>query len=145
MGKINKNEFAKISIDNKNFRNNNAFALFSGKNKPPTNKYFWFRLSGLNFYYSVSVCDTNILGTISVENMNPPSEIVKETYGIEDIFCFTLSDNSLQIWKICSKNEFKIKIMICQLNIVLGIRSSFCRRHKKKFLPKNYAIQPMII
>lgn len=143
--KINKNEVSKICIDQKNFRINNAFNKFSGKNKPPTDKYFWFRLSGLNFYYSVSLCDTNILGTISVERMNPPSEIAKENHGAGDIFCFTISDNSLQIWKICSKEELKIKIMICQINIVLGIKSSFCRRHKKRILPKNIAIQPMII
>ena len=79
--KINKNEVTKILTDEHNFRINNAFALFSGENKPPTNKYFWFRLSGLNFYYSVSVCDTNILGSISMNIMNPPSEMVKENHG----------------------------------------------------------------
>lgn len=146
--KVSKTEMAKIKIDEKNFRINNAYSLFSGKNKPLTEKYFWFRLSGLNFYYSVSVCDTNILGTISMENMNPPSEIFEEKYSNEtneNLFCSTLSDTSAQIWKICTKDELKLKVLICQINIVIGIKSPFCRKHKKKILPKNIAIQPMII
>jgi carbonic anhydrase len=143
--KINEKEISKIITDENNFRINNAFSLLSGKNKPMTNKYFWFRLSGLNLYYSVSPCDQNILGSISKENMNPPSEINKENDNGKNIYCFTINDNLLQIWKICNNNEDLIKLTICTINKVLKIKSSFCKKQKYKNIPKNIAIQPMII
>jgi len=145
--RINKNEVSKIIIDENNFRINNAFSFLSEENKPPTNKYFWFRLSGLNFYYSISLCDQNILGSISNENMNPPSKIVKENYEGNNVFCFTINDNLIQIWKICNNNELKIKSIICHINKILKIKSSLCINHKKKPLKKrkNIEIQPMII
>lgn len=142
--KRNNKELSKIAFDENYFRINHAYSLFSGVNKPPSDKFFWFRLSGLNFYYTVSVCDTNILGSFSVENISSPSEIEEEEIDKMKIFCFEISNNSSETWKLCSLDQIKLKIILCQLNRILRIKSDSCKKPKIS-LSTRKVIQPMII
>merc|ERR1711957_386271 len=65
------NSWYKIKLDSMKFRVNDAYnRIKNQKDNLPVNKNcFWFRLSGLNLYYSSTTSDYNILGAIQISDV----------------------------------------------------------------------------
>lgn len=154
----NKNKFPPIKIDNElvinietdeqDFRINHAFGYFEGANKPPSNKFFWFRLSGLNLYYSTSKCDLNILGVIGFDNIESLGANSFEQHENSQILCFKITDRQSEIWKLCARDHNQAKFLYCQLAILLRKNDPLCGLGQEtangNSTPK-FIIQPMII
>ena len=63
-------EELQIRANEKNFRINEAHdPIESTKDAPPSELYFWFRLSGKNLYYSQTKTDMNVLGNLAFANI----------------------------------------------------------------------------
>jgi len=147
------NNIIKIETDDFDFRLNQAFGHFEGIDKPPSKKFFWLRLSGLNLYYSSSRCDLNILGVISLSHLVSTSKLITEYNEKKRIFCFRVTDKSEELWKICGLREEIVKDLYCQLNVILHSNEKFCesKKKEKKFSSKHHhsskqrVIQPLII
>jgi len=108
-----------IKVDNKDFRINDAHEKPDNPDKPPSNKFFWFRMSGLNLYYSATKSDINILGAISIETIN--SVLSTGTDASTELIttCFTVTDFSHSEWKICGLDEVVVKHWYCQIKAFL--------------------------
>jgi hypothetical protein len=111
--KIDKEKLLTIKTDINNFRINDSWnkSIDNNINKKeqPNNKFFYFRLSGLNLYYSNTKTDINILHIISVKSMHkilPPSLDVKTEYITT---CFELFDIQYEKYKICGIDKIIIK------------------------------------
>jgi len=142
---VEKDTFIVIETDQDNFRINHGFSYFEGGDKPPTKKFFWFRLSGSNLYYSTSKCDLNILGVISIAHLESISRLREEINDDLQIMCFKVNDNLKEEWKICGNKEESLKKLYCDLSQILQVNEAFCC--KKEFQEENYktVIQPIII
>lgn len=116
-------KFWTIKTDLNNFRINDAYKKDDkkvNKKEQPNDKFFYFRLSGLNLYYTNTKTDINILGAISVKSMEkilPPSMDASTEYITT---CFVLSDIERQKYKICGLEEKKVKHWYCQIKSFLG-------------------------
>ncbi len=124
----------------------------------PGPKYFWFRLSGLNLYYSSSKTDLNILGAMSIIHIG---EITKqENKGMEDesnlpLQCFQVKDADFVTWDVCGDHEDSIHFWFCHISLYLGTIPKSCIEilGGKKDKPKEIEIhtntikttQPIII
>jgi carbonic anhydrase len=87
-------------------------------NFPPSRYYFWFRLSGKNFYYSTGKNDINVLGSISAIN-------ILETYKESDIGlrrCFRILDRERKEWRLCAKTKKEKAAWICVIKTMLGYK-----------------------
>jgi len=112
----------KIKIDNQYYRIND---FSKGANAPPSNKHFWFRMSGRNLYYSTNKDDVNVLGAItmkSVSNVEP-----KKPFD-DDHFCFKVLDNNNDKWKVCPPNYKRKHMWICAIRKILGIFDEDCKK-----------------
>ena len=119
---IEKKKFWTIKTDFNNFRINDAYKKEDGhdKKKQPNDKFFYFRLSGLNMYYTNTPSDINILGAISVASMDT---ILKPSMDASSEYittCFILTDIERQKYKICGMEEEKVKHWYCQIKSFLG-------------------------
>lgn len=145
------NSIIKIETDENDFRINNAFENLEGTDKPPSKKFFWLRLSGLNFYYSSSKCDLNVLGVISISHLVSTSTLITEYSEGNKIFCFRVTDKSEELWKICGLREETVKDLYCQLNVILHSNEKFCESSSKTQKSCKHShttqrvIQPLII
>jgi carbonic anhydrase len=112
-----------IKTDVNNFRINGAYGHKSLKNNLPSDKFFYFRLSGLNLFYSSTETDINILGSINVESIVEVKLKSKLDASTEFITtCFTVIDIEKIKWKICGLNESVVKNWFCQLKSFLNIQ-----------------------
>jgi len=143
--KMNDDTYVAIKTDQKNFRINHGFNYFEEKDKPPSKKFFWLRLSGLNLYYSTSKCDLNILGVISVSHLESITELSIEIEENYQILCFRVNDNFDEIWKICGMKEESVKIIYCNLNNMLDTKEKFCSYERVNDEKIKSIIQPLII
>lgn len=141
------NNLIKIETDENDFRINQAFEQFEGGDKPPSKKFFWVRLSGLNLYYSSSKCDLNVLGVISISQLVSTSSLITEFSEGNKIYCFKVTDKSEELWKICGLEEDTVKDLYCQLNIISNSNEKFCENKKAKTCKHSQKkiIQPLII
>ena len=119
---IEKKKFWTIKTDTNNFRINDAYKKEGGQDKKeqPNDRFFYFRLSGLNLYYTNTKTDMNILGAISVASMDKilvPSMDASSEYITT---CFVLTDIERQKYKICGMDEKKVKHWYCQIKSFLG-------------------------
>ena len=119
-------EIIRIQTDNMDFRINNAFNKNTEEkeNSPNNPNCFWFRISGLNIYYSSTVSDINILGSISIAHVLGIINLENDHNGY---FCFIIRDKSGIEWKICSEKIEKRNNWVCAVQATLGItKEAFC-------------------
>jgi hypothetical protein len=126
------NDYVKIHTDSMDFRINDAHEKDSeqGENAPANANCFWFRLSGLNIYYSSTVSDINILGSISIATVVGLINLENDHSGY---YCFIIKDNSGVEWKICSVKIEKRNTWVCAIQATLGVKQEpFCNGEKKE-------------
>jgi carbonic anhydrase len=139
---------AKIHTDASKFRLNDAFFAPSGE-KPPSSREFWFRLSGLNIYYSVSKKDINILGAISIKTItNAVLDTTQIYVGNNATYCFTVWDTNYHDWRVCSFKEEVSHKWVCAIQKLLGESPKECNGNfnatKVEVIEKKIT-QPIII
>lgn len=117
---IERNKFWKIKTDLNHFRINDAWKKKETSEKGPNDKFFYFRLSGLNLYYTNTKSDLNILGVISVRSME---KILKPSLDASTEYittCFIITDIERLKYKICGMEEKTVKHWYCQIKAFLG-------------------------
>ena len=118
--------YIKIRTDNMDFRINDAHKkeLDQEGNAPNNENCFWFRLSGLNIYYSSTVSDINILGSISIATVVGLINLENDHSGY---YCFIIKDNGGVEWKVCSTKIAKRNTWVCAIQAALGVtKEAFC-------------------
>jgi hypothetical protein len=126
------NSLYKIKLDNLKFRVNDAHQKIDQQNKnlPHDKNCFWFRLSGLNLYYSSTKSDYNILGAISIEEIIGVISLRGDHTGYH---CYIVKDKSMTEWKICSASIEKRNLWVCTIQKQLGAKlESFCPGAEKE-------------
>lgn len=109
-----------IKTDTYNYRVNDAWAKKETKVKGVNNLFFYFRLSGLNMYYTNTNSDYNVLGVISVKSMDRITEPKMDAHGEYITTCFELTDVDRIHYKICGLKEKTVKHWYCQIKAFLG-------------------------
>lgn len=120
------NSWFKIKLDNMKFRVNDSHdKIDTQKDNLPYNKNcFWFRLSGLNLYYSNTKSDYNILGAIQISEVVGVLSLRGDHTGYH---CYIVKDNSGTEWKICSAAIEKRNLWVCTIQRELGVKlEPFC-------------------
>lgn len=112
-------EVITIQTDLHDFRINDAFDKTENPDKLPSDKFFWFRLSGLNIYYTATKSDVNILGAISIETISNTIKTGNDASTEYITSCFTINDFSKNEWKICGLDEAEVKHWYCQIKTFL--------------------------
>ncbi len=109
----------RIDLDYRDFRINKAHGNPSMEDKLPSDRFFWFRLSGKNIYYSSTKTDMNILGAVSIDSIS--SVLSTGTEGSTEFIttCFTVKDHIRDEWKICGLDEKVVKKWYCQIKSFL--------------------------
>ena len=110
-----------IKTDVNNFRINGAYANKNLEEKLPNNKFFYFRLSGLNIYYSTTKTDINILGSISIGNIEELMTPGQDSSTEYITSCFEIINNEKTKFKICGMKEETVKLWFCQIKSFLNI------------------------
>jgi len=131
------NSQVRIEVDIKDFRINNAHGNPMMEEKLPSNKFFWFRLSGLNIYYSSTKSDINILGAIAIDSLSTVVSTGTDASTEYITTCFTVSDHSKDKWKICGLDEVVVKKWYCQIK-------SFLNEEDLVLCPKSDASVPIV-
>lgn len=108
-----------IPVDHQDFRINDAHGKPDNSDKLPSDKFFWFRLSGLNIYYSASKTDVNVLGAVSIESIHSVLSTGTDASTEFITTCFTVTDFSKTDWKICGLDEVVVKHWYCQIKAFL--------------------------
>jgi carbonic anhydrase len=116
----------KIKTDKEYFRINDAFFNSTGGDIGPNEKFFWFRLSGLNIYYSLTQSDMNILGAIAVTSIGNVASTGGSTSGGNQTYCFSVADSEATAWKICGLSEKTTSQWVCQIKKLLGNYDPSC-------------------
>lgn len=131
------NSQVRIEVDMKDFRINNAHGSPMFEDKLPSNKFFWFRLSGLNIYYSSTKTDMNVLGAISIDSLSTVVSTGTDASTEYISTCFTVSDHNRDEWKICGLDEVVVKKWYCQIK-------SFLNEEDLVVCPQKDAATPII-
>ena len=109
----------KIVVDKQYFRINQIYSPGRvSPSFPPSKKYFWFRLSGKNLYYSMTRDDMNVLGVVTVKNIIdsfPATDMRSEKN------CFRIKDRELRAWNLCAENIDQRNEWICKIKEMLGL------------------------
>ncbi len=130
-------KYINILTDNMDFRMNNAYKKQEDENEgdsPKKANCFWFRLSGLNIYYSSTKSDLNILGSVSISHILGIINLQDDHSGY---FCFIIRDKSSYEWKICSEKVEKRNTWVCAIQATLGVsKEAFCGGEKKDEVEK---------
>jgi carbonic anhydrase len=112
-------EKIEIQVDYNYFRINSGY--INGNvdlNLPRTEKYFWFRLSGKNIYYSSTMSDLNVLGDISIRSIISVTHLAVE--GGNGDACFIIQDDENQDWKLCANTVEIRNNWVCRIQVVIG-------------------------
>jgi len=120
------NSWYKIKLDNMKFRVNDAHKRIPDQkdNLPHDKNCFWFRLSGLNLYYSSTKSDYNILGAIQIEEVIGVISLEGDHTGYH---CYIVKDHYDTEWKICSASKEKRNLWVCTIEQELGVKQEpFC-------------------
>lgn len=118
----------RIQIDSNEFRINGAYGNTLLKENLPNNKFFYFRLSGLNLFYSSTDTDINILGSIHIDSVSSVLYQEKQDASTEFLTtCFKVIDDKHNEYKICGMKEEVVKYWYCQLkSFLLQADSVYC-------------------
>lgn len=95
-----------------NFRKNTA------KEGPPNDSSFYFRLSGLNLYYTATDKDMVVLGALKINNIET---IAQGDLAYLTRFCISIRDIEQDLWTICAPSDEEYKKWKCAIETVLGI------------------------
>jgi carbonic anhydrase len=112
---------------------------------------FYFRLAPqLHIYYSSSPDDVNILGTVSIQNIDKvsdPQNPIRTVCG--DSYCFEIKDTVNSNWKLCAESYAMALKWVCGIEKELG---QLPRRECRPILPNTIIkvvektiTQPLII
>jgi hypothetical protein len=126
------NSFYKIQLDNMKFRVNDAWNRIQDQkdNLPHDKNCFWFRLSGLNLYYSSTKSDYNILGAIQIKEVIGVISLEGDHTGYH---CYIVKDQYNTEWKICSASKPKRNLWVCTIQLELGVpQEPFCGKFDEK-------------
>lgn len=96
----------------------------------PSTSFFYFRLSHLNLYYSISKKELNILNALSTSaiiSIEPFNDYEDEGT------CFQLKDKEQKNWKLCARNIKEKNNWICTLSKIIGVDSDRCYKFEKKY------------
>jgi carbonic anhydrase len=116
-----------IQTDENYFRINSAADSEELKDdKPPTNKFFWFRLSGLHLYYTSTKSDINVLGAVSIGHVNTVDQFAGQPYMGNITYCMSLDDIEHTKWKVCNFNKTTVDIWACRIKKYLHIDDANC-------------------
>jgi hypothetical protein len=135
----------KINLDSMKFRVNDAHKKIKDQkgNLPHDKNCFWFRLSGLNLYYSSTKTDYNILGAVKIADVVGVITLEGEHTGYE---CFIVKDNFDTEWKICSASKEKRNLWVCTIEETLGIKKDlFCDGKKEDIITYHDVINFTLI
>jgi carbonic anhydrase len=110
-----------IRVDKDKFRLNDAFTSKTGS-KPPSLREFWFRLSGLNLYYTASKEDINILGAIAIQEIKWANNKQNNfaVIGNNITSCFNIKDSNDFKYKMCTSDKSKTLTWYCAIQTLLG-------------------------
>jgi carbonic anhydrase len=114
-------DVVRIKIDGDYYRIND---FSKGPNAPPSNKHFWFRMSGRNLYYSTNKEDVNVLGSIRLKAI---SDVEPKKVYADDRFCFKILDVHDDKWTVCPPNMLRKKKWICAIRKILDIFDEDCK------------------
>lgn len=146
---IEKKKFWTIKTDVNNYRINDAWKKTETTEKGPSERFFYFRLSGLNLYYTNTKSDLNILGVISVRSMDKIMSPKLDATTEYITTCFLLTDIQRQKYKICGMEEKTVKHWYCQIKSFLGEKDEeICANLDEsiKIITKTIEInQPLVI
>jgi carbonic anhydrase len=138
-----------ISTDPEFFRINQVYDI-SKPDQGPTNKHFWFRLSGANIYYSLSKSDINILGAFKIADITLISNYAESYTGMLKTFCFSVVDDHRIRWRMCTSDEKVSKAWVCRIKQILKLEDENCLKDNEiskdqtKYRDRNIT-QPIII
>ncbi len=141
----------KINLDAEFFRINDAFVKAQGDDKGPSEKFFWFRLSGLNIYYSLTKSDINILGAVAIQAISNVATGGGSSSGGNQTYCFSVTDFEASAWKICGISQNTTTQWVCQIKQLLGNADPSCSQGGNSNSQSNTTIvernitQPIII
>ena len=114
----------KIQVNRKYFRINQAYAPGKvSENLPRNKKYFWFRLSGKNLYYSMTKSDINVLGVVTIKNV---ADSYPSTQFVEEKNCFKVLDRESRNWTLCAESQELRNKWICAIKSMLGLPDKTC-------------------
>ena len=137
-----------ISTDPEFFRINQVYDI-SKPDQGPTNKHFWFRLSGANIYYSLSKSDINILGAFKIAEITLISNYAESYTGMLKTYCFSVVDDNRIRWRMCTTNEKVSKAWVCRIKDILNLKDENCLKNDDVKDQTNYVdrniTQPIII
>lgn len=80
----------------------------------PADNAFYFRISGLNLYYTETQKDMIVLGAISVENIVSPSTSKLGTN------CFRVRNKQNDHWDLCAKDDKENREWVCAISKAMG-------------------------
>jgi len=117
-----------IVTDKDNWRLNPMWDIQDKATRAFSNKFFFFRLSGLNLYYSTSQTDMNVLGAMNIQSINtvvqnigqPTSEAGNMTY------CFQVENFERENWNLCGLDFNSTKEWVCSIKQLLAIPDQTC-------------------
>ena len=134
-------EELQIRANEKNFRINEAHdPIESTKDAPPSELYFWFRLSGKNLYYSQTKTDMNVLGNLAFANILNTKRVEGNS---SEKNCFRLIDRANRKWKLCAETKDLKRKWVCQLMTMLGFtKVRDCQKAKRKINKRKKKSDP---
>ena len=139
------NSWYKIKLDNMKFRVNDAHKKIDTQkdNLPHDKNCFWFRLSGLNLYYSSTKSDYNILGAITIEEVIGVMSLRGDHSGYH---CYIVKDNLKTEWKICSAAVEKRNLWVCTIQKELGVKlEPFCDGGQKEHIVVDHHVNKIFL
>jgi hypothetical protein len=87
----------------------------SGKTEPvPCQNCFYFRLSGLNLYFTQIRYDMTIIASIAIKNIDATAG------GSGPGFCFSIADKEEDNWTLCAYSNDQKREWVCAISYVLG-------------------------
>lgn len=95
-----------------NFRKNTA------KSGPPNDSSFYFRLSGLNLYYTATDKDMVVLGALKISNIQ---QVMKADQSYLSDNCLSVKDIENDEWTLCAATPEDYAKWKCAIETVLGL------------------------
>jgi hypothetical protein len=94
------------------FRRNQAFKQEAGPNDPPTDRFFWMRLSKRNFYYTVSKDSVEAQDSIASRDIRDAKTL--KDFNRDDR-CFQVKDRREMNWVLCAQTKDERNEWVCKI------------------------------
>lgn len=110
------NKQVSIKVDKDYYRINDLYSPDKvSEADPPTDKSFFFRLIDTHLYYSLTKSDLNVLGAISmsdIEEVEQDNNVLKK--------CIRITDVDTSHWLVCAQDKLTRTKWMCAINKHLG-------------------------